>query len=185
MQHKILLVNLILCGACSAAPACTSDGAFGISFGSKPPAGAQLEEEGNVSTWYVVTPPEPDPNFDLFQIRVSNATSEVLEVVATKTITRAPALTEPPLDPERRKQGEERSKAFALQYIAQLPPQMQSRVALEKYSSDRWRASVSEDVVMGIRAGFAWDVTVSCKDTKREWALARKAMPELFQGKSK
>jgi hypothetical protein len=179
-----LLPILLLCllPPCQAASPCDAEGGFGIRFGSPPPPDARLVEGGKASRWHQVGAPEADARFDRYRIRSDSASDEVFEVQAIKTITPAPARSEPPITEPARQAGQARAADFARDYIAQLPESLRDRLVQDRHGGARWSAKVVDGVQLTISANFAWDVTVACKDLRREWALARRVLPELFEG---
>ena len=50
---------------------------------------------------------------------------------------------------------------------------------IDKYGSSHWEAVIAE-TYLEISAGTAWDVTVSCRDLRREQEMGRRVWPELF-----
>lgn len=193
MNTRYFLFATLVCASALAASdgkatpssGCRADSAFGLRYGSVVPSGAKRVSGGDASTFYAVTPIEPDPQFDSYQARVDTENAEIFEVIATKVITISPPLGEPPLSSDLREAGKQRALAFALQYIAQLPTEQRTKIKQNKYGTANWTLWLSDDVEMTISAGFAWDVTVSCKDARGENRVAKRVLPELFEKREK
>src|SRR5688500_12693515 len=89
----LLLVSFALYAG--TASACTAEGAFGIAFGSKPKRVGKKIRGNDATISYEVKPPQPDPRFDQYELRIDALTREVLEVVAIRTITPQPEGSSP------------------------------------------------------------------------------------------
>ncbi len=97
----------------------------------------------------------------------------MLEVVAIRTITPQPEGSSG-IAPEKREAGKAKAHVFALEYLASFPPAVRD-VMTDRYGTQEWEGKVAEGY-LNVSAGFAWDVTVSCMDIQREWAVARRVM---------
>jgi hypothetical protein len=171
---KSLIVVLLLL-ASDTASACSATGMFGIPFGSKPKRGDRKIEGNDATTWFTTTPPEPDPRFHEYRIRVDAKTKEIIEVVAIRTITRKPGRSEPPLPVEQREAGKARALAFALEYLESLPAETRAKL-VDKHGINDWQGQPVEGYNFNVMALAAWDVQVSCIDIQREWVVARRVL---------
>ena len=167
---KSLIVVLLLASALDAA-ACSAAGMFGIPFGSKPRRGDRKIEGNDATTWFTTKPPEPDPRFDEYRIRIDAKTKEVIEVVGIRTITpKKDGLPE-----EVREAGKAKALAFALEYLDSLPPEARAKL-VDKYRTRDWAGQPVEGYHLNVMAPAAWAVQVSCIDIKREWAVAKRVL---------
>ncbi|WP_154662615.1 hypothetical protein [Solimonas flava] len=176
ISSAIVSASLLIAGP---AYCCQADGVYGFAFGSKP---SRLGEKlyGNyASVWYVAKAPEPDPRFDSYEVRLDTEKRELLEVVAVKKTYHLPA-DGAKYSPEEVKEGKRLSREFAVQFIATLPPRLQASL-VDKYGAGNWEGEAEEGFHMSVSASTPYKVTVSCLDNKREWAIARRVMPELFK----
>jgi len=163
------------------AAACGPQGEYGLIFGSTPSNLGKKVDGSNASEWFIVEAPKPDPRFDRYEVRLDAQSREVLEIVAVKVITQPPENPNESLPPEKRKEGEAKAAAFAETYVASLPDEVRAKLKRDKYGTANWEGLVADGYYTKISAGFAWDVSISCLDTKREWAIARRVAPELFK----
>ena len=171
---KSLIVVLLLASALDAA-ACSAAGMVGIPFGSKPRRGDRKIEGNDATTWFTTKPPEPDPRFDEYRIRIDAKTKEVIEVLAIRTITPMPGQSDPPLPAEQREAGKAKAEAFALEYVATLPAEVRDKL-VDKPRIREWQGQPVEGYNLNVMALAAWDVQVSCIDIKREWAVAKRVL---------
>ena len=185
MKTLLTCLTIASSSACFAGPWCGPSEAFGIAYGSKPPQDAKLESKGNAANWYELRAEGATPTFDKLQIRANSATLETLEVIASKRITPERRASDGPLPMELRVKGKELARAFTLQYVSQLPPEMQSRLSLQRYMTATWKGMISDDILMTISGDDHWTVTVSCESMRLQSELARRVVPELFQKPSK
>jgi hypothetical protein len=164
-----------------AAHACEPQGAYGLLFGAKPGLDAKRLRGGNASVWYAVQAPKPDERFDRYEVRTDTKTGEIYEIDAIRTI--APRASAPKLTAEDRAQNVQRAHAFVAEYRASLPAETQALLA-DKYRTSNWQGAVADGLWLEMSATGGWEVTVVCRDLRRELVMARRVLPEMFeQGK--
>ncbi|HTO40358.1 MAG TPA: hypothetical protein VL026_05225 [Rhizomicrobium sp.] len=176
---QILMATAFAVSATSPATphTCSRSGAYGIPFGAKPDKTAKRTEGGDASVWYAVSSPEPDPRFDKYLVRADTKTGKIFQIDAVRTII--------PLDRSEsttaaeREEAKGRARAFALEFIEALPVDARQQL-VDKYDSSHWEAVIAE-TYLEISASTAWDVTVSCRDLRREREMAQRVFPELFK----
>ena len=155
---------------------CSESGAYGIPFGAKPDKTAKRTAGGDASVWYAVAAPAPDSRFDRYLVRTDTKTGEIFQVDAVRTII--PLERSESTTAAEREEAGNQSRGFALEFIASLPDDMRERL-IDKYGSSHWEAVIAE-TYLEISAGTAWDVTVSCRDLRREQEMGRRVWPELL-----
>jgi hypothetical protein len=183
---------LFLTSPAAQASWCDAEGAFGFKFGDRVPAFSTRLSGGDASIWYQVKPPKPDPTFNLYLARVDTSSAEIFEVVAQTTVS--PQYSRPPetFTASQREEG----KALAIDAVSKLyqalPEDLRQKAVVGKYDSHAWEIRVSQDVLLKIdtsiptdMSNWAWVASASCKHISREWALAKRVMPELFEKSKK
>ncbi|MEO3691845.1 hypothetical protein [Roseateles paludis] len=179
---RMAVIAALFATAVAAAPfgaeACSATGAYGFSFGAKPAADAKRLRGGNASVWYAVQAPKPDERFDRYEVRTDTKTGEIYEIDAIRTI--APMASAPKLTAEDRAQNVQRAHAFVAEYRASLPPETQALLA-DKYRTSNWQGSIADGLWLEMSATAGWEVTVVCRDLRRELGMARRVLPEMFE----
>ena len=167
---------------------CSADGAFGFSFGDRVPFLSTRVSGGNASTWYQVKPPKPDPNFDLYLVRLDTASSEIFEIVGHATVS--PQHKRPPerFSATEREEGKSRAGEAISRIYEKLPVELRDKAVVDKHDPLRWQIRVAQDAGLQLdtsspteMTNWAWAASVSCKSVSRESKLARRVMPELFE----
>jgi len=169
---------LFLTSPAAQASWCDAEGAFGFKFGDRVPAFSTRVSGGDASIWYLA--------------RVDTSSAEIFEVVAQTTVS--PQYSRPPetFTASQREEG----KALAIDAVSKLyqalPEDLRQKAVVGKYDSHAWEIRVSQDVLLKIdtsiptdMSNWAWVASASCKHISREWALAKRVMPELFEKSKK
>lgn len=175
-------VDAVLCLALllvpAAACACDATGAYGIAFGDTPGREARKQPgSGKASTWYAVVPARPDERFDRYLARTDTATGRIYQVDAIRTII--PKADATGLSAAQREDGVRRAEAFAREYLATLPPEIQSRL-VDEYGTSHWEGAIADGTWMMLDVDFSWEVTVTCRDLQGERVMGRRVLPEMF-----
>ena len=169
----------VLAPPCSAQQPCGAEGAFGLAFGAHAPADATRDEGGDASITYLTAVPKPDDRFDVYRARVDTATGEIFEVSASRTLLRMPGDGEPDPTHAQVVEAQARGVDFARAFVAALPQADRERL-VQEHGGPTWTLRVADGVDMTMSAGQTWDATLSCKNFAREWKIARRVLPELF-----
>ncbi|MCR6686653.1 hypothetical protein [Pseudoxanthomonas sp.] len=176
-QSAVLVLLLVPGGVLG----CDPSGAHGIAFGDKPGRDARKQPgSGKASTWYEVTPPRPDARFDRYLVRTDTATGRIYEVSAVKTII--PMERSEGLTAGQREDGVRQATAFARDYVATLPADVQSRL-VDEYGNSHWEGAIADGTWMMVDVDFSWDVTVACRDLRGERVMGERVLPEMFDSK--
>lgn len=175
--------NAVLCLALLLVPgavlACDPAGAYGIAFGDKPGRDARRQPgSGHASIWYAVTAPHADERFDQYLARVDAGTGKIYQVDAVKTII--PVARSVGLTAEQRAEGVRQAEAFARDYLATLPPDIQARL-VDQHGTSHWEGAIADGTWMIVDVNFSWDVTVSCRDLAGERVMAERVLPGMFK----
>ena len=174
--------SVVLCLALLLVPGvafgCDPAGAYGIAFGAKPGRAARKHPgSGKATTWYAVVPPQVDERFDRYLVRTDTGTGKIYQVDAIRTIIpkeRATGLTS-----GQREDGVRQAEAFARDYIATLPPVIQSQL-VDEHGTSHWEGAIADGTWMMVDVDFSWEVTVSCRDLDGELVMGKRALPEMF-----
>ncbi len=96
---RTIFVSLIIAAPTAVLALCTAEGAYGIAFGQKVGFFAsRAHEPGMLSpylTAYAMKPPQPDPRFDSYLVRVENDAKVIYVVTALQKLFTAESSTMP------------------------------------------------------------------------------------------
>ena len=172
LTPSIVLFALLASGG---SHACDATGAFGLRFGDKPGRGATIKDQSPTAFTYLIEPPAPDQRLDRYQVNADPQSHQIFEIRAVKTLIPFDGVRV--LSKEERLEAEKVSYAFAQEYVTSLPAEVQGKLK-ERYAI--WRGNLLPAIHLEVNAVSAWEVTVSCMDTRREAEIMRRVLPEIF-----
>ena len=82
----------------------------------------------------------------------------------------------------QREDGVRQATAFARDYLATLPADVQSRL-VDEYGNSHWEGAIADGTWMMVDVDFSWDVTVACRDLRGERVMGERVLPEMFDSK--
>jgi len=154
------------------APSCTPTGAFGIEFGSKPKKLGTRVRQSAATDAYLITPPQPDPRFDRYEVLLDKTTREVVSIEALKRtgpdVPRNRAATR-----DEQAEGTRNTTAFVQAYFASLPADVQELLG-EPNSSGSWKGDITPNVSMNVLNSSPWEASVVCRDEVRSGAALKR-----------
>jgi hypothetical protein len=184
-RKTLLALGILVASAASADTPlpCTDEGAFGLTFGSKPPRRATKLYDSGSAIWYEIVPPRPDTRFDRCEIRVDRKANEIYEVVGITSILPRPRTTAEAerITREQKTEAAAKADALALQYLEALPPEMRSVMKQSSLGGASWEGHVTEGLHLDISSDIHWGVRVGCRDAQREETFGRRALKEWLK----
>lgn len=185
---RLLALLLAPLSVAAQAPWCEQDGAFGLRFGERSPAGSVFIEGGKAAKWFFVKPPKPQAPFDLYAVYADAADESIIEIRAYQTV--APRITRSDQS-IRSIKPEARPKALRayLDLLDAVPPSVRAtQVASNSYDNDDWLFRVTDEVQLGLsiespspQTQFAFAAALRCVSNAADRKLTRRVVRDQLK----